>query len=337
MGHDGAMPTVVAAPDKFRGTATARQVAAAVAEAAEGAGWACRQVPVSDGGEGFCDVLGGRPRTLRVHGPLGDPVIAEWRFLADETVAVIEMARASGLELAGGATGNDPVRATTRGTGELIAAAVKAGAGRVLIGVGGSATTDGGLAALDVLEPHSRLHGVELVVACDVTTTFTDAARVFAPQKGASPAQVELLTRRLVRLVQVYEDRFGVDVSALPGGGAAGGLAGGLAAVGATLGSGFEVVSEAVDLVGQLEGADLVVTGEGYLDEESFHGKAVGGVTALAAELGIDVLVVAGDGDGEQPVGYRSLVRTFGDERAHLDPCGCIRELVAAELDGRSR
>jgi glycerate kinase len=330
------VPTVVAAPDKFRGTATAREVAAAVAEAARATGWRCRQVPVSDGGEGFCEVLGGRPRTLRVHGPLGEPVIAEWRLMAEETVAVIEMARASGLSLAGGAAGNDPVRATTRGTGELIAAAVKAGVGRVLIGAGGSATTDGGLAALDVLEPHSRLRGVELVVACDVTTSFVDAARVFAPQKGASPAQVELLTRRLARLAQVYEDRYGVDVTALPGSGAAGGLAGGLAAVGATLSSGFEVVAEAVDLVGQLEGADLVVTGEGFLDDESFHGKAVGGVAALAAEMGVELLVVAGDGDGEQPVEYRSLVRSCGDERARRETRSCITAVVAEELARRS-
>jgi glycerate kinase len=330
------VPTVVAAPDKFRGTATAREVAAAVAEAARATGWRCRQVPVSDGGEGFCEVLGGRPRTLRVHGPLGEPVIAEWRLMAEETVAVIEMARASGLSLAGGAAGNDPVRATTRGTGELIAAAVKAGVGRVLIGAGGSATTDGGLAALDVLEPHSRLRGVELVVACDVTTSFVDAARVFAPQKGASPAQVELLTRRLARLAQVYEDRYGVDVTALPGSGAAGGLAGGLAAVGATLSSGFEVVAEAVDLVGQMEGADLVVTGEGFLDDESFHGKAVGGVAALAAEMGVELLVVAGDGDGEQPVEYRSLVRSCGDERARRNTRRCITALVAEELARRS-
>lgn len=336
MDHDGAVPTVVAAPDKFRGTATARQIAAAVAEAAGETGWTCRQVPVSDGGEGFCDVLGGRPRTLRVHGPLGDPVIAEWRLMADETVAVIEMARASGLDLVGGAAGNDPVRATTRGTGELIAAAVKAGVGRVLIGAGGSATTDGGLGALDVLEPHSRLRGVELVVACDVTTTFVDAARIFAPQKGASPVQVELLTRRLARLAQVYEDRFGVDVTDLAGSGAAGGLAGGLAAVGGALSSGFEVVAEAVDLVGQLEGADLVVTGEGYLDDESFNGKAVGGVAALAAELGVEVLVVAGDGDGEQPLEYRSLVRSCGEERARRDPAGCVRALVAEDLARRA-
>lgn len=113
------------------------------------------------------------------------------------------------------------------------------------------------------------------------------------------------------------------------------GLAGGLAALGATLCSGFEVISEAVDLVGQLEGADLVVTGEGYLDDESFHGKAVGGVAALAAEVGVEVLVIAGDGDPDQPLPYRSLVETYGAERARQDPCRLVEEMVAEELGRR--
>ncbi len=253
----------------------------------------------------------------------------------DGSTAVIEMARASGLPLAGGAAGNDPVRATTAGTGELIAAAVKAGAKRVLVGAGGSATTDGGLAALTALEPHSRLHGIELVVACDVATRFLDAAAVFSPQKGATPAQVALLGRRLERLAQVYLEDHGVDVRPLAGGGAAGGLAGGLAAIGAPLVPGFEVVAEAVDLAERLEGADLVVTGEGFLDEQSFHGKAVGGVVSLAAEVGVPVLVVVGEGMGEHPVPYVSLVERFGRERAMADTVACIEQVVAGCLAGR--
>jgi glycerate kinase len=165
---------------------------------------------------------------------LGDPVEAAW-FELDDNTAAIESALASGLALAGGPKRNDPVRADTSGVGELIAAAVKAGSRRLLIGMGGSATTDGGWGALEVLEPHSRLAGVDLTVACDVKTRFAQAARDFAPQKGASPAQVELLARRLDRLAQVYLQRFGVDVAAMDGSGAAGGLAGGLAALGATL------------------------------------------------------------------------------------------------------
>jgi glycerate kinase len=329
------MPRVVAAPDKFRGTASARAVASAVARAAHTVGWEADEVPVSDGGEGFCDVFGGRSHALVVRGPIGAPVDAEWRMLDDGRTAVVEMALASGLTLAGGAEGNDPMRATTAGTGELIAAAVKAGARRVLIGMGGSATTDGGLAALEVLEPHARLAGVDLAVACDVRTRFVEAAEVFAPQKGASPSQVRLLTRRLERLTQVYLDRFGIDVSGLPGGGAAGGLAGGLAAVGATLGSGIELVADVVELADRLEGADLVVTGEGFVDEESFHGKAVGGVVALAAEAGVPVLVVAGDVLDDPLVAHRSLVAEFGETAARNDTLRCVTEVVTDELRRR--
>ncbi len=221
---------VVAAPDKFRGTATAAEVASAIAEAVEALGHTCTTVPMADGGEGTLEVLGGANRVTTVTGPLGRPVDASWRL--DRRSAVIEMAQASGLELAGGAEGNDPIGATTSGTGELISIAVESGATRVLVGVGGSATTDGGLGALQALFPLQRLRGVELVVACDVRTSFVDAAAVFGPQKGASPSQVELLTRRLERLADVYVHDHGVDVRPLVGGGAAGGLAGGLAAAG---------------------------------------------------------------------------------------------------------
>jgi glycerate kinase len=323
---------VVAAPDKFRGTATAREVAAAVARAVEDGGGSCLQVPLADGGEGTLDALGGPNRTTTVTGPLGDPVDAAWRL--DRRTAVIEMARASGLELVGGPPGNDPIAAATHGTGELIGAAVDAGARRVLVGVGGSATTDGGLGALRALYPLQRLRAVELAVACDVRTHFVDAAEKFAPQKGASPAQVELLRRRLERLAQVYLDEHGVDVTELEGGGAAGGLAGGLAAIGASLESGFDLVAEEVDLAGQVEGADLIITGEGFLDEQSFDGKVVGGVAELAAELSIPVLVVAGevfDGCGDR-VDAISLVEQFGQDRSHGDTLACITEAVAARL-----
>jgi glycerate 2-kinase len=328
------MPRLVAAPDKFRGTASAQQVADAIAGAARSSGWSVDVAPVSDGGEGFCSVLGGRPRHLTVSGPLGDPVDAAWYEL-DENTAAIESAMASGLTLAGGPKRNDPVRADTAGAGELIAAAVKAGARRLLIGMGGTATTDGGWGALEVLEPHSRLAGVDMIVACDVTTRFTDAAAIFAPQKGASAAQVELLFRRLERLAQVYLERFGVDVQAIEGSGAAGGLAGGLAALGATLVSGFEVVAERIELAERIEGADLVVTGEGYLDEESFNGKAVGGVVDLAEELGVPVVVVAGDADHlvSGAVSITTLVGSVGEERALNDTLGSVSEVVGGVLD----
>ncbi|CAN5665032.1 glycerate kinase [soil metagenome] len=328
---------VVAAPDKLRGTATAHEVAAAVARAAAGAGWRCDQVPLADGGEGTLDAFGGANRSTVVTGPLGDPVTAHWRL--DGRLAVVEMAQASGLALVGGAEGNDPVAAASSGTGEVVAAALDAGARRIIVGVGGSASTDGGLGALRALYPLQRLRGVELVVACDVRTTFVDAASAFAPQKGASEAQVELLRRRLERLAQVYEDEHGVDVRALPGGGAAGGLAGGLAAVGAALVAGFEVVSEEVGLDELLVDADLVVTAEGFLDAGSFEGKVVGGVAELAAEAGIEVLAIAGEiFDGcERRVPAVSLVDRFGAERARSDTIGCIEAVVAERLVSRGR
>lgn len=324
---------VVAAPDKFRGTAGAAEVAAAVARAATRAGWACDAVPMADGGEGTLDVLGGPNRTTTVTGPLGDLVEAPWRL--DRRRAVVEMAKASGLSLVGGPRGNDPIAASTWGTGELVAAAVDAGATRVLVAAGGSATTDGGLGALRALYPLQRLRGVELVVACDVRTRFLDAAEVFAPQKGASPAQVTLLRRRLERLAQVYRDEHGVDVTAIEGGGAAGGLAGGLAAVGARLVPGFELVADELGLDERIEGADLVVTGEGFVDEQSFDGKVVGGVAALAADLGVPVLAVAGqvfDGVGDR-VDTVSLVDRFGEERATGDTLACVEEVVAERLE----
>jgi glycerate kinase len=327
------VPHAVVAPDKFRGTATAIEVGEAMARGAKAAGWTVDVIPVSDGGEGFCAVLGGRSRPHTVTGPLRERVQAAWFDLGDGTAAV-EAAMACGLAMTGGPEHNDPVRATTTGVGELIAAAVRAGARRVLVGVGGSASTDGGWGALEALEPHSRLAGVDITVACDVFTRFTDAAAVFGPQKGASPAQVQLLGRRLERLAQVYRDDFGVDVREIDGSGAAGGLAGGLAALGATLMSGFEVVADRIDLAARMEGADLVIAGEGYVDEESFNGKAVGGLMALAGEVRVPVLVVAGDADPDLGPGVdlRTLVAEVGQARAMSDTLDSIAEVVTAAL-----
>ncbi len=325
---------VVAAPDSFRGTAAAAEVAAAVGRAATAAGWTVDEVPVADGGEGTLDVLGGPNRTTTVTGPLGDLVEASWRF--SSRGAVVEMARASGLELVGGPEANDPVAATSSGTGELLAAAIDTGCRRIVVGLGGSASTDGGLGAVRALEPLARLRGVDLVVACDVRTRFVDAAAVFAPQKGASPAQVELLRRRLERLADVYLRSYGVDVRALDGSGAAGGLAGGLAAAGARLVPGFDLVADEVDLADRLDGADLVVTGEGFLDEQSFEGKVVGGVAALAAAAGVPVLAVVGQVlDGVAlPAGVEvvSLVEAVGEERAHADAAAAVEQVVAERL-----
>ena len=327
---------VVAAPDKFRGTARAADVARAIADAARACGWTCDELPLADGGEGTLAALGGANRTAVVTGPLGDLVEAGWQ-LRDRR-AVIEMAAASGLALVGGAEGNDPIAASTYGTGELIAAAVDAGARRILVGVGGSATTDGGLGALRALFPLPRLRGVEMEVACDVRTTFLDAADLFAPQKGATAAQVALLRRRLQRLVQVYVEDYGVDVLELPGSGAAGGLAGGLAAAGATLVEGFDLVADEVGFDDAIEGADLVITGEGFLDAQSFEGKVVGGVVERAAAAGVPVLVVAGEvyDDAAARVDAVSLVEQFGEERAMTQTLECVRDVVSARLSDRS-
>lgn len=323
---------VLAATDKFRGTATAAEVAAAVGRAVVAAGGSCDEQPVADGGEGFLEVLGGGNRTTTVMGPLGDPVDARWRL--SQGTAVIEMATASGLALVGGPEANDPIAATTYGTGELVAAALDGGAHRILVGMGGSATTDGGLGAVRaVFAPH-RLRRVELLVACDVRTLFVDAARVFAPQKGATAAQVALLTRRLERLAQVYQDDHGVDVRPLDGAGAAGGLAGGLAVLGGQLVAGFDVVADELELAARIEEADLVVTGEGFVDEQSFEGKVVGGVAELAERAGRPVLVVAGevfDGCGDR-VPTVSLTERFGAERSRADTAACIEAVVAEWL-----
>lgn len=320
---------IVAAPDKFKGTASAQAIGDAIAGAAERAGHSCVTVPMADGGEGTLDALGGANRSSLVTGPLGAPIEAEWRL--DRSTAVIEMARAAGLVLAGGAENNDPLGATTAGVGELISEAIDAGATKIIIGVGGSATTDGGLAALDALGSGARVKSVEIVVACDVRTGFVDAATVFGPQKGASPAQVTLLAGRLQALVASYRERFGVDVEDLPRAGAAGGLAGGLAALGARLVDGFDVVAEELGLEQAVSTADLVITGEGFIDDESFEGKVVGGVAEMAAAHGVPVLAVAGQvfDDAHHRIDTISLAAMFGIERALADPVSCVAEAVA--------
>jgi glycerate kinase len=285
----------VVCPDKFRGTLRADEVARAMAAGAARAGFdEVVELPLADGGEGTLDTLlaarGGSRRIARVTGPLGDPVDAEWGVLTGG-LAVVEMARASGLVLVAGH--NDPLRASTRGTGELIAAVRAQGFKQVLVAVGGSATTDGGLAALETLG--WSLQGMKVTVACDVETAFAAAAEVYGPQKGASGAQVSLLTRRLQLLADQYRSRTGVDVAQLTGAGAAGGLAGGLAAIGAELAPGFDVVAEAVGLEAAMEGADLALTGEGRLDASSLAGKVVGGVLAWADDLDVaQVAIIAG-------------------------------------------
>ncbi len=287
------MTTILCCPDKFRGSLSAPDAADALCAGVRRAGLEARALPLADGGEGtLAAILGssrGTLRRLRVTGPAGTPVEAEWAELDDGT-AVVEMARASGLALV---DANDPLTATTYGTGELIAAAIAAGCRKVIVGVGGSATVDGGLGALDALG--WSLRGADVVVACDVTTDFLDAPAVFGPQKGATPADVRVLEDRLRALADRLGTTFGREVTGLTGAGAAGGLAGGLAAAGATLAGGFDVVAEAVGFAPALQECSAVITGEGKVDASTLSGKVVARVVAASRELARPVAVVTGE------------------------------------------
>jgi glycerate kinase len=314
---------LLAAPDKFRGTLTAREASAAMAAGAVRAGWTALELPLADGGEGTLDVLGGGNRRSVVTGPLGEPVEAEWRLEEDGT-ALIEAAQACGLSLAGGPERNDPLGATSRGVGELIAEAIAEEATRIVVAVGGVASTDGGVGAGTALSPLWPLP-VQLEVACDVEARFLDAADVFAPQKGATPEQVRILHERLAKLV----------VPDLPGSGAAGGLAGGLAAIGARLVGGFDLVAARLDLDRYLAEADLVLTGEGLLDATSFTGKVVGRVLERADAAGVQTLVLAGEVAANSPIDASSLVGRYGRDRALAEPAECLAELVESALAAR--
>ena len=327
---------VLAACDKFKGTLTAAQACAAVGAACWDLGIECTEMPMADGGEGTLEIFGGPNRSTVVAGPLGDPVRAEWRLSGG--TAVIEMARASGLALVGGAEKNDPVAATTKGTGQLIDEALTLGAKRIIVCLGGSATTDGGLGAVRAIGTPARLKAVDFLVACDVETYFAEAADVFAPQKGASPAQVKLLRGRLEQLAGTYEREFGVSVAALEGSGAAGGLAGGLAALGATLLPGFQMVAEETGFDEAVRTHDLLITGEGMLDDTSYDGKVVGDALAWAREVGTPALCVVGDIDPDLPQGFairsgaHSLTAAYGREEALARPVRCIEEVVRGIL-----
>ena len=324
---------IVICPDKFRGTASASGAAQALGAGLVASNLEVIFMPLADGGEGTLDALGGANRSSQVTGPLGDRVEAKWRFSSGQ--AVIEMAQASGLLLAGGSDGNDPLLASSAGTGELIAEARASGARRIVVGVGGSASTDGGLGAIRAMEPLVRFSGVELIVACDVQTKFLDSAPVFGPQKGATSAQIELLRRRLSRLAEIYLNEFGVEVRDIPRGGAAGGLGGGLAAVGAQLVDGFGLIAEEIQLADAISEADLVITGEGRLDEESFNGKVVGGVALMADRYQVPVVAVVGSTTPGTTIPKNlatySLTEIFGRDLAFNDTQRCLTQ-VAPQL-----
>ena len=288
---------------------------------------------MADGGEGTLDVLGGPNRTTRVTGPLGQPVEAAWRL--HRGVAVIEMARASGLTLAGGSENNDALNATTQGVGELIDSALNEGAKKIIVCLGGSATTDGGLGAIRAISTPARLLAVEFLVACDVDTLFVDAAKVFAPQKGATAAQVNMLTGRLEQLAQRYESDYGINVAKIPGSGAAGGLAGGLAALGAKLIPGFDIVAEENGFDEAVKEHDLIITGEGLLDDTSFDGKVVGSVLDYASEAKRRTIAIVGDVDEAMDEKLRaeieavSITEMFGNDMAVQQVLRCIEDAAS--------
>jgi len=301
------MTRFLVAPDSFKGTFGAAEVTEAIAAGVEAAGGEADSCPVADGGEGTMAVLlgalGGGRRSVRVHDPLRRPVEAEFALLADGETAVVEMAQASGLSLVAPEE-RDAERADTYGTGELIAAAIAAGARRVLVAVGGSATTDGGRCALEALrrseaafvlctsggEQKTNAEGVRVEVLCDVQTAFEDAARVFAPQKGADPAAVGRLTARLDEFAtELPRDPRGVPMT-----GCAGGLSGGLWAYGAELRAGAEFVLDALDFDARLARTDAVVSGEGRFDSQSLEGKIVAAIARRCAEAGKPLHLIVG-------------------------------------------
>jgi glycerate 2-kinase len=287
-------PALVA-PDSFKGTLAAAEVAAAIASGLRGAGRDAEELPVADGGEGTMDVLvralGGKLQTERVSDPLGRPVNAQWALLPDGKTAVVEMAKASGLGLVAEEE-RDAWAASTRGTGELIAAAAGAGATTVIVTVGGSATTDGGAGAVEALDQAGV--EVDLEVVCDVRTPFEQAARVYGPQKGADPVMVERLTGRLNELAE----RAPRNPRGEPMTGAAGGLSGGLWAFrGARLVPGAAYVLDAIGFDDRMLASAFVVTGEGRLDEQTFQGKIVGELATRCRQRGVGCHAVVGKND----------------------------------------
>ena len=301
------MRQVLVAPDSFKGTFAAAAVASAIGRGLERAGFAPPDLcPVADGGEGtmaaLLTTLGGETGGADATDPLGRPVRAGFGLIEDGATAIVEVAEASGLGRVEEHE-RDAEAATSRGTGELIMAAVEAGARVVLVAAGGSATTDGGLGAIEAIADAGGLGGARLVVLCDVRTPFEQAARVFAPQKGADPAAVRRLARRLETLAAGWpRDPRGVAMS-----GAAGGLAGGLWAMfGAALEPGAPFVLDALDYDARMRAAAAVILGEGRLDATSMQGKILGEAATRARQAGVPCFAIVGT-NALDPFGARML------------------------------
>jgi glycerate kinase len=316
------LPALVA-PDSFKGTFTAREVAAALAAGLRSGGHEAEEMPVADGGEGTMEALlstlEGELRPVEVSDPLGRPVEARFALIDDGRTGVVEMAQASGLGLVA-EDERDAWAASTRGTGELIAAAVDAGSERVIVTVGGSATSDGGAGALEALEEAGV--SVELDVLCDVRTPFEQAPSVFGPQKGADPSMIKRLEQRLDRLA----DELRRDPRGEPMTGCAGGLSGGLwANHGARLHHGASYVLDAIGFDERMRACAFVVTGEGRIDEQTLEGKIVGEVATRCRQGGVTCHGVVGK-IGLDPFSQRIL------DLASLTEATTLEEL---ELAGR--
>jgi glycerate kinase len=291
---------ILIAPDSFKGTFSAPEVARALARGLQAQGYPVDLCPVADGGEGTLQVLAhaldARFESAQVSDPLGRAVEAAFALIDEgrgRVGAIVETAAAIGLPLLA-PDDRDPVAASSAGAGELILAAARAGARRVHVAVGGSASTDGGAGAIRAIQQGGGLDGVRLVVLCDVRTPFEDAARVFGPQKGAGPEQVGRLTQRLHRLARSWpRDPRGRLMT-----GAAGGLSGGLWAVfGAELVAGAAWTLDRLDFDPRMRSARAVVGGEGRLDQQSLSGKALSEVATRARQAGVPCHAVVGQRD----------------------------------------
>jgi glycerate kinase len=317
----GIPDTILVAPDSFKGTFSSPEIASAIGDGLTRAGWKVDLCPVADGGEGTLEALrealGVELVTASATDPLGRRIEAQ--FGLHERIAMVETAAASGLGLVAERE-RDPIAASTAGTGHLISAAIDGGASTVYLGVGGSATTDGGVGAVRAIRAAGGLRGARVVVLSDVRTPFEEAARVFAPQKGADPAHVARLTKRLHATARRLER----DPRGVPMTGAAGGLSGGLwAALGAELVPGAAFVLDALQFDRRMRAARAVVTGEGKLDLQSLGGKLISEVATRARQSGVPCYAIVG----------RRELDSFGarilDLQAVLE-AGTVRQLEAA-------
>ncbi len=369
---------IAIAPDSFKECLSAVEVAGAIAKGVRRALPDCDTVcvPMADGGEGTVDALvaatNGRIVELTATGPMGTPVATRYGLLGDGGSAVIEMAAVSGLPLVPPET-RDPRIATTYGTGELLRDALDRGASRIIIGLGGSATNDGGagaaqalgvslrdaggrelppggaalarLATIDLSRRHPRLHPCVLEVACDVDNPLcgpTGASRVYGPQKGAAPAVVDELDAALRHFGEVIEAQLGVPVLDVPGAGAAGGLGAGLVAfAGGVLRPGVDIVADACHLTSRIAGTELVITAEGRIDGQTPHGKTPAGVARAARQLGIPVVAIAGSlGPGHEAVhdcGIREVIPIQAGTMPLAEAMARAPELLAAAAERVAR